>query len=164
MQKLKIWFPHPLMSSALFVLWLLLANSWSFLNVLGALLLGLLLPFAMQPFWPERPRVRRPLTILRLVVVVLWDILLGNLNVARLVLGPLARLRPAFVKVPLSLRDPFAITILANIITLTPGTLTADVSPDRRHLLVHALDVVDDRALVAGIKARYEAPLRKIFE
>lgn len=164
MQRLKSWFPHPLMSAALLALWLLLANSLSALNVLGALLVAVLLPLAMRPFWPERSRVRRPLTVLRLTLVVLWDILLANLNVARLVLGPLVRLRPAFVKVPLSLRDPLAITILANIITLTPGTLTAGVSPDRRHLLIHALDVADDRALVAEIKTRYEAPLREIFE
>lgn len=164
MQRLKFWFPHPLMSAALAALWLLLANSLSALNVLGALLLAVLLPFAMRPFWPEQPRVRRPLAILRLALVVLWDILHANLNVARLVLGPLARLRPAFVKVPLTLRDPLAVTILANIITLTPGTLTVDVSRDRRYLLIHGLDVADDRALVAEIKARYEAPLREIFE
>jgi multicomponent K+:H+ antiporter subunit E len=68
------------------------------------------------------------------------------------------------VWVPLDIRDPNGILALAGIITMTPGTLTADLTEDRRFLLVHAFDVDDEAALIAQIKARYEEPLREIFD
>ena len=77
------------------------------------------------------------------------------------------RIQPRFVWYPLAIRDPHGIVALAGIITMTPGTLSADLSDDRRHLLIHAFDVDDDAAeaaLVADIRARYEAPLIEIFE
>jgi multicomponent K+:H+ antiporter subunit E len=101
--------------------------------------------------------------MLRLGLRVLWDIVLSNLEVARRVLGPEARLRPGFVWVPLAVRNPYAITTLAAIITLTPGTVSAELSADRRYLLVHALHLEDPEALVRAIKARYEAALLEIF-
>ena len=97
----------------------------------------------------------------------LRDIVVSNVEVARRVLGPEAALRPVFVWVPLAIRAPHGIVALAGIITLTPGTLSSEITPDRRHLLVHALHCPDadaEAALVASIKARYEAPLKEIFE
>ncbi|MFY7941343.1 MAG: Na+/H+ antiporter subunit E, partial [Burkholderiaceae bacterium] len=70
---------------------------------------------------------------------------------------------PAFVWVPLTITDPHGIVALAGIITMTPGTLSADLSADRRHLLVHAFNVDDEAALIAAIKTRYEEPLLEIF-
>ena len=103
------------------------------------------------------------LLIVRLGLVVLWDIVLSNIEVARRILGPEEAIRPAFVWMPLELTDPHAIVSLAGIITMTPGTLSAELSPDRRHLLVHAFNVDDEPALIAQIKARYESPLKEIF-
>jgi multicomponent K+:H+ antiporter subunit E len=80
------------------------------------------------------------------------------------VLGPEHLIQPRFVWVPLDIRSPHGIVALAGIITMTPGTLSAELSDDRRHLLVHAFNVVDEAALVADIKTRYETPLREIFE
>jgi len=73
-------------------------------------------------------------------------------------------LQPGFVEVPLDLRDSFAITVLTSTVSLTPGTVSADVSEDRTRLLVHALHVEDPQALVAEIKQRYEGPIKEIFE
>ncbi len=63
----------------------------------------------------------------------------------------------------MELTDDLAISMLVSIITLTPGTCSADLSADRRTLLVHGLDVPDPQTLIADIKARYEAPLKEIF-
>ncbi len=109
-------------------------------------------------------RIRRPLTLLRFTGVVLWDIVVANLTVARLILGRPERLRPAFVAVPLDLTTDLAISLLANTICLTPGTLTARLAPDRSHLLVHGLNVPDAAELADSIKRRYEAPLKEVFE
>ena len=64
---------------------------------------------------------------------------------------------------PLHIRDPHGIASLAGIITMTPGTLSADLTEDRRFLLVHALNASDEAVLIASIKTRYEAPLQRIF-
>ena len=60
--------------------------------------------------------------------------------------------------------DPHGIVVLAGIITMTPGSVSAELSPDRRHLLIHAFSIDEAGALIATIKSRYEAPLRQIFE
>ena len=94
---------------------------------------------------------------------VLWDIVLSNIEVARRILGPERAITPGFLWLPLDLTNLHGITALASIITLTPGTLSAELSEDRRHLLVHCFNLRDAEATVAAIKQRYEAPLKEIF-
>ena len=156
--------PSPWSSLVLFVAWLMLDGTWT----LGQALMGALLALAI-PVWTARlhthkPALRSPLVAMRLGATVLRDIVVSNLDVARRILGPEAAIRPGFVWVPLSITDPHGIVTLAGIVTMTPGTLSAELSDDRRHLLVHALDVGDAAALVESIKSRYEAPLIAIFE
>ena len=102
--------------------------------------------------------------MLRLILRVLWDIVVSNIEVMRRVLGPESAIRPGFLRVPIELSDDWAITTLAGIITLTPGTLTADVAADRSYLLVHAFHVDDAQKIIDSIKTRYEAPLKEIYE
>lgn len=156
--------PHPVLTPMLAIVWLLLNNSLAPGQIVLGVLLGWAIPLFTLKFWPEAVRIHRPLTLLHFASVVLLDILLANLKVARLILGRPRNLRPAFVIVPLSIRDDLAIGLLANTICLTPGTVSARLSSDRKSLLVHALDTDDAEALVATIKARYETPLKEIFE
>ena len=161
---MKRWLPQPLFSVFLWLVWLLLNNTVNPGHLLLGAVLALALPLFTVRFWPDRPRLRRPLKLLRYIAVLLWDIILANLSVARLILGPAARLRPVFIRLPLELRNEFAIVVLANTISLTPGTVSSDLSPDRRTLLIHVLDVEDPARAVARIKQRYEKPLQEIFE
>lgn len=161
---MKRWLPAPLLSATLFAVWLLLNNTVDAAHLVLGVLVAIVVPWFTERLRPERPRIRRPLVILRLGLVVLWDIVMSNIEVARRILGPEAAIRPAFVWLPLDLTDPHAIVSLAGIITMTPGTLSAELSADRRHLLVHAFNVDDEAALIAQMKARYEAPLKEIFE
>lgn len=161
---MKRWLPAPVMSLALALCWLALAQSTSIGNLVLAVLFGVGVPWFTEPLRPDRPRIRRIGVALRLGAVVLKDIVLSNIEVAKRILGPESRLRPRYVWLPLRITDPHGIVALAGIITMTPGTLSADLSDDRRHLLVHALNVDDEAALIADIQARYEAPLMEIFE
>ncbi|WP_372719867.1 Na+/H+ antiporter subunit E [Immundisolibacter sp.] len=155
--------PAPLLSAALLVVWLLLNNTLAPGQILLGALLALVLPLLTDRLRPERAHLRRPVLAARLLLRVLWDIVLANFEVARRILGPEAALRPRFVWLPLDIRDPWGIAVLAGIITLTPGTVSSDLTADRRYLLVHALDVDDPAALVAAIKQRYERPLMEIL-
>ena len=157
-------FPHPLLTITLAILWLLLVNQLSVGHLVLGTLLGWLIPFATSRFWPERIRIRHPLTLLRYLAIFIVDIVRGSFLVAYLILWRPAQLRPAFVHVPLALRTDLAISLLANTISLTPGTVSVLLSADKRMLIVHAPDTGNADALVAEIKQRYEAPLKKIFE
>ncbi|MAT64774.1 MAG: Na+/H+ antiporter subunit E [Gammaproteobacteria bacterium] len=156
--------PHPLLTPILALIWMLLANEFSAGHALLGLLLGWAIPIFTLRFWPEQTRIRRPLTLLRFIAVVLYDILIANLAVAKLIVSRPRRLQPAFLEVPLDVRSDLAISLLANTISLTPGTVSAELSPERDRLLVHALHATDTEALVATIKTRYEAPLKEVFE
>lgn len=156
--------PHPVLAPILTVLWLLLSNSIAPGQIFLGLLLGWAIPVLTIRFWPEAVTIRKPFTLLRYIGILLFDIVAANFTVARLVLGNPRRLNPLFVKLPLDLTTDLAISLLANSITLTPGTVSAHLSADRRYLLVHALNETDPDALIATIKQRYENPLKEIFE
>jgi multicomponent K+:H+ antiporter subunit E len=159
--------PSPLLTLALFVTWLMLNESASAGHLLLGAALALGLPHWTDRLRPDPPRLARWGEIAKLAGVVLLDVVKSNIAVAKLILGPESRIQPRFVRLPLTIRDPHGIVALAGVITMTPGTLSADLSDDRRQLLVHAFDVDDDAAeaaLIADIRARYEAPLMRIFE
>jgi len=156
--------PHPLLSAILLVIWLLLANELSAGQILLGTVLGWAVPLYTARFWPEQVVVRRPLLLLRFTAVVLYDILVANVAVARLILGRQESLQPAFVVMPLALRSELAISLLANTISLTPGTVSAFLSADRRCLVVHSLHTTDPEELLATMRERYETPLKEILE
>ena len=160
---MKRFLPSPPLSGAVFLLWLLLVARLSIGHVLLGALLALALPLLAAFLQPERARFGRTAMILVLTRRVLWDIVLSNIEVARRILGPERVLTPTFVWLPLELTNIHAITALASIITLTPGTVSAELSHDQRHLLIHCFNLKDAQALQASIKARYEAPLKEIF-
>lgn len=157
--------PHPLLSLALVGMWLLLTRF-----SLGHLLLGtaiaLVAGWAMGELHPSRPRIRRWDVALRLAVIVTWDILLSNIAVARLILtnGRGGTRRPGFVRIPLELRDPTGLAVLAIIITATPGTAWIELDRESGVLLLHIFDLVNEDAQRDEIRKRYEAPLMEIFE
>jgi multicomponent K+:H+ antiporter subunit E len=160
--------PAPMASALVFLVWLLLNNTVDPAHLLLAAVLAVALPIATARLVPDRPRILDWGALLRLALVVFYDIVVANIEVARRILGPERAIRPRFVWVPLDLRDPHGILALAGMITMTPGTISSELSPDRRHLLVHALHVEGGEQgaadLVAGIKQRYEQPLIRIFD
>lgn len=161
---MKRLLPAPLLSVILFIVWPLLNQSWSLGQLALGALLALVIPWFTEALRTDKGALRHPLKIVRLGGVVLWDIVTSNIEVARRILGPEAAIRPGFVWLPLSISDPHGIVALAGIITMTPGTLSSELTEDQHHLLIHVLNVDDEAALIAGIKARYEAPLQEIFE
>ena len=162
---MKLLFPAPLLSAALLLLWLLLNRSVSAGQILLGLILGLLIPVLLRGLRPLPVRVSHPLTIIQLALRVVWDTSVSNFNVLRFLLFPRMRHHPAaFVHIPLDLRDPNGLAVLAMIVCITPGTAWAEISRDRSVLLIHALEVENAQQLIDHIKQHYERPLMEIFE
>jgi multicomponent K+:H+ antiporter subunit E len=158
------WLAHPWLSLLVLLGWLLLQQSLHPAHLISGAVLALVLPWLVHGFLGSNRPARLSGTALRLFVVVLWDIVVSNITVARIVLSPGAKPRPAWVRMPLRLKHPTAISLLASIITTTPGTVSCVVDAAGGAIWVHALDCDDAPALVAQMQARYEAPLVEIFE
>jgi multicomponent K+:H+ antiporter subunit E len=160
---MKRFLPSLPLSLTVFALWLLLVSDSNPGSVLLAAVLAITLPLLAATLRPPRAHFGRLRAVLRLAAIVLLDIVLSNIEVARRILGPQSALTPAFIWVPLDIRSAHGITALASIITLTPGTVSAELTRDQRHLLVHCFNLADANKAIATIKARYEAPLMEFF-
>ena len=157
--------PHPVLSLTVLVTWLLLVNSVSANSIVFAAMLGIAIPLMTRAYWPDMPKLRNPVAISGYLAVVLYDIVMANIQVALIVLFKRdSALRPAWICVPIDLRTPEAITVLAGTITLTPGTVSCDLAEDGHAILVHCLHAPDPDSVRDDIKARYEARLKWIFE
>jgi multicomponent K+:H+ antiporter subunit E len=157
-------FPHPYLTVTLVVLWLLLVNRLALGSVVMALILGTAIPLITARWWPGTPPVTHPIALIGYIALVIWDVIIANIQVAKIVLFmPSAQIKSAWITVPLDLTSPEAITLLAGTITMTPGTLTADIAADGRSLLIHSLHAPDPDAIRDDIKARYETRLKRIF-
>lgn len=162
---LKRLFPHPGLTVFLIMFWLLLANAWTLGSLVMALIIGLAVPLVTSAWWPGRPLIRHPLGLIAYTGIVVWDVIVSSFQVARIILFmPRDQIRSAFVAVPVDLKSPEAISLLAGTITMTPGTLTADWSADGKTLLIHSLHAPDPDEVRDGIKSRYETRLKRIFE
>lgn len=158
------WLAHPALSVLLALSWLALSHSLELFHLLSAALLGLIVPRLLHGFLHGlQSSPVNWLAAMDLCRVVLWDIVMSNIAVAKLVLGPLDRMKPAWMAVPLDSDHPHVNGLLAAIITTTPGTVSCTINEERGEILVHALHCDDAPAMVADMKARYEQPLMRMF-
>ena len=145
------------------LIWAAVTGSFTPLNLgFGLLLSGLALFLIRENVQPSRIAVR-PLKVLALAVLFFKELALSAFKVAVLVTRPKMNLKPGILAFPLTVTRDFEITLLANLITLTPGTLSVDVSQDRRFLYVHALDCADPQATIRGIANGFEAKILEAF-
>lgn len=161
---MKRWLPSPWLSAGLLALWLLLAESLAPGHLLIGLVVAVAMPLLTAPLRPRPGPLRAPAAIFRLLLVVGADVVRSALDVGTGVLR--SRRQPprgSFLTVPLALRDPSGLAALAMITTVVPGTVWAELAPDRSVLLLHVFDFDDEAAFVAYYKARYEQPLLEIF-
>ncbi len=155
-----------LLTLVLALIWAVITSSFTLLN----LLLGA--GIAIVALWFVRSQVSRPMLFTRLrrivalILLFFYELALSAVRVAILVLTPNLRasLKPGIVAFPLTATSDYEITLLANLITLTPGTLSVDVSEDRKFIYVHAISVPDREELIRGIATGFEARIIEVFE
>lgn len=155
-----------MMLGGLTLMWLLLNQTWAPGHIVLGMLLALLMARASLQLRPLRPRIARPWLALLLLARVLRDVIRSNLGVARIVLGLVRdrRISSGFVRIPLDMRDPHGLAVLAAIVTSTPGTVWVDLAVDGTHVTLHVLDLRNEEEWIRWIKDRYEQVLMRIFE
>jgi multicomponent K+:H+ antiporter subunit E len=164
MKIIKNILPHPILSITLLIIWLLLNNTISFSHIFLGGVLSVLIPWFTAGFWPNKVCVRNPLVFLKFSIVVLYDIIIANISVARLILGSNDAIKPDFFILPLDIKHPLGISFLASTISLTPGTVSCDLSDDSSFLMVHSLNLKDADEEIRTIKRKYEKPLMEVFQ
>jgi multicomponent K+:H+ antiporter subunit E len=157
------WLRHPLVFLSLLAMWLLLNQSLAPGQVLLGAALALGGTALVARLQPPRGRIRVA-AIARLLGLVFADVVRSNIAVGRIVLGLRTHSRTAgFVSIPLELRDPRGLAVMACIITATPGTSWARYDAQRGILIIHVLDFVDEQAWIHTVKHGYERRLLEIF-
>lgn len=156
-------FPMPVHSLLLFVVWLLLNNSASAGHIVLALFFAVTIPWLVADMRDEHPKILKPWLAIRYILMVMKDIITANVEVALLIVGPIKKLKPGFVAIPIDIDSDLGITILASTVSLTPGTVSTEVSKDKAWLYIHALHLDNEAELIASVKERYEAPIKEIF-
>ena len=156
--------PHPLLSVTLVLVWLGLVNTFTLGNLILGVVFGLIIPMITAPYWPNRPTIARPLKVVEYILIVLWDIVVANVQVAMIILFKREpTIQSQWIPIPLELTSAEAITVLAGTITMTPGTVSATLAADGSAILVHCLHTDDPDAIRDEIKTRYERRLLEIF-
>ncbi|MBY5933523.1 Na+/H+ antiporter subunit E [Tateyamaria omphalii] len=156
--------PHPILSLTLTLVWFGLVNTFTLGNLILGTAFGLAIPILTAAYWPDRPAIARPLKIAEYMLIVLWDIVVANVQVAMIILFKREReIQSHWIPVPLELTSAEAITVLAGTITMTPGTVSATLAADCGSILVHCLHADDPESVLQDIKTRYERRLLEIF-
>jgi multicomponent K+:H+ antiporter subunit E len=162
----KRWLPYPFVSLSLWALWLLLNQALDPANLLFGAALGIAVPLLsrrLQPF--GYPRLRAPATLARLLAMASVEVVRSCFNVCRIILlRDHASVNSQFIRVPLTIRDPYGLAMLSCLINMTPGTVWVEILPDRYELSLHVFDLHDQAWWIDTIQTRYERPLIEIFE
>ena len=151
------------LSVTVFCFWLLMNDQVTRGHALMALVLALLIPPFAARLDREFARIGSLRKVPRMLGILALDIVRSNIVVALQVLGPEENITPGFIWVPLDIANIHGIAVLTSIITLTPGTVSAALSDDRKYLLVHVFNLKDADEVIRQIKTRYEVPLMEIF-
>ena len=148
---------------ALALLWAAVMGSIDPANLVTGFVFAYLVLWLVRPALGETSYFRKAPQALGFALFFVKELVLSNVRVALDVVTPGSRRRPAIVAVPLDVTSDEEITMLANVVTLTPGTLSLDVSPDRRTLYVHGMFVDDPEAFRRDIKDGFERRVRELL-
>lgn len=153
-----------LLNVGLALLWAILTGVFSLANLLMGFSIGFLVLFVLKRVLPQSSYYQKLLPyLLEFTAYFIWELLLANLKVAREVLTPRNRMKPRVLAVPLEPNTNAGLTLLANLITLTPGSVSLDVSSDRKVLYIHAMHASDPELVRRAIKTGFERRVLRLM-
>lgn len=146
------------------IVWLLISDSYTLNNFVLGYLFGLILVYLLHRVMPGKFYLIRIYRMIRLVFIFLLELIKANLDVLKIILKPQITNKPGFFVYPTDLKTDWQIVLLANLITLTPGTVVLGISDDRTKIYIHAIDFSTTEEEVEGIKSSLEKVVREVGE
>jgi multicomponent K+:H+ antiporter subunit E len=155
--------PYPILTLLLIVMWLLL-NGFTLGHLLLGIIVAVFASWAMASLRPEKPKWGKWYLLPKLLCIVLYDVAISNLQVAKVILRAGSRKHnPGFLTIDLEIRNQFALAVLAVVLTSTPGSAWLEYDSNDNTVLLHVLDIDNEAAWRDTIKNRYEKLLMEIF-
>ncbi|WP_163098831.1 Na+/H+ antiporter subunit E [Peribacillus alkalitolerans] len=143
-------------------IWMFLKTNYETKTFIVGYLLGLLIIYGMRRFFGSRFYLYRVWAVIILILIFIKELILSNFSVLKVILKPKLDIKPGIFALPTVLTQDWEITILANLITLTPGTLVVDVSYDNKILYIHAMDIQDVQDSIQSIKTSFEKAILEV--
>lgn len=143
-------------------MWLFLSETYTVSGFIGGYILGILLLWVLKRFVPGDFYLRRVINIVKLILLFIKELVSSNIDIVKLVYKPKLDVEPGIFAMPIDLKSDWEITLLANLITLTPGTLTIAVSDDQSHLYIHAMDIDTIDESIHSIKDTFEKAIMEV--
>jgi len=144
------------------VIWMFLSESYSLASFLVGFVIGALLLLLLNRFIPDSYYFKHVKAIGYLIFLFIKELIMANIEVLKWVYKPKLNFEPGIIALPIDVKKNWEITLLANLITLTPGTLSVDVSRDQRFIYIHAIDLPDVNETIVGIKDTFEKAIREV--
>ncbi|WP_210365726.1 Na+/H+ antiporter subunit E [Bacillus sp. REN3] len=151
-----------LLNFILAFVWMFLKTSYTPATFFVGYFFGLLIIYIFRRFFTSRFYLLRVVAVLKLILIFMRELVLSNIEVLKVILSPKLDIKPGIFAFPTELKKDWEITTLANLITLTPGTLVVEVSPDNKILYVHAMDISDADEAIRGIKDSFEKAIMEV--
>jgi multicomponent Na+:H+ antiporter subunit E len=144
------------------IIWMFLLETFTFSYFFLGFIIGFVLLFLFRRFIPGTFYYGKVRAIVKLIYIFFRELILSNLEVVKVVYRPIVDIQPGIIAVPTDLRTNWEITLLANLITLTPGTLSISVSNDNQTIYIHAMDIRDKDETIRSIKGTFEDAIMEV--
>ncbi|MCD5323655.1 MULTISPECIES: Na+/H+ antiporter subunit E [Pontibacillus] len=144
------------------IMWTFLQESYTFSSFFTGYLFGIVLLFMLQRFIPDEFYMKRFFKIISLILLFIKELILSNVTILKWVYKPNLNMEPGIFAVPVDLKSNWEITLLANLITLTPGTLSIAISNDHSYIYVHAMNIEDVESEINSIKESFERAIKEV--
>lgn len=151
-----------LLNVILAFIWMFLTVSFDGASFLVGYMIGLFIIFILRRFFHSRFYLVPVFVIIKLLFIFFKELILSNIAVAKVVMQRSLTIQPAIFALPTQLKKEWEITVLAMLITLTPGTLVLDVSDDKSTLYIHALNSPDVQEAIQSIKQSFEKTIMEV--
>lgn len=142
--------------------WIFLTGDLQFQNFIEGFIIGFVIIFISKNVTSTTSYLQKIPKIIGFILYFFYELIVANIKVTIDILTPRHRMTPAIIAVPLTIDKNFEITLLANLITLTPGTLSLDLSSDRKILYIHSMYVDDPDKFRDEIKNGFEKKIMEI--
>ncbi|MBU9722543.1 MULTISPECIES: Na+/H+ antiporter subunit E [Bacillaceae] len=151
-----------LLNITIAIIWMLLRNDFSGVEFLLGYIVGIVLLFVLRRFLRFDFYLIRVFAIVKLILLFIKELILSNIDVIKIVLSPKMDIKPGIIAVPTTLKTDWEVTLLASLISLTPGTLSMDFSEDGRTIFVHSIHVPDKNEAIKQIHTTFERAISEV--